>query len=100
VYQRRTNHCITFPEESWAIWKGATKIATKLQEELYNLVHGLAAKHVWVDSGWVEKNTEHMVDQEALIQAAAALPIHRILGNETQTWHVRGQSVYETITVR
>jgi hypothetical protein len=79
VYQRRPNHCITFPEESWAIWKGATKIATNLLEEIYNLVHAPAAKQVWVDSGWVDENMEHMVDQEDLSQSAAALTIHHRL---------------------
>jgi hypothetical protein len=44
--QNRPSHSISFPQESWTIWKGMEKVATNIQDGLYNYIHEPVARQV------------------------------------------------------
>jgi hypothetical protein len=69
----------TIPKEPWATWRGANKIASRLNLDVYDRIHAPAAEAIWSAVGWAQQEVSHPTDTKVLHQAAKELPVAKRL---------------------
>jgi hypothetical protein len=77
--QNRSNYSMTLPKEPWSTQRGANKISSYLNKDVYDGIHAPAAEAIWTGSGWAQEEVSHLVDTKVLHQAAKELPVMKRL---------------------